>query len=380
VGHFNHDLVRFVSGAEEQRVLHGRGEPMGSGARRERLETAKQFMAAGAEHRSSQPQRTSFPADQFADRLDHRELTDVATGMVEQLSGEPPEALDGFRQLVAQRVAELEQLGHHPDDVGAWAAADVSADIERETEQVVVEREARSDARDVVAWMREEYGRDAVREFERDLASMEESDRDAAVLELQARYAEAGGQLAPGFDPAAELEQAFDADADGPGPVNELDYGEAADWMESTFEGGVDAMVEWLDSLPEEQLDVELDRLDARYEAHMSGEPLLIDVLEDAGYDAAEVEAWLDGMSDEEAIAAAQELLGEAQHVLAGGEPAEGYADEQASSGADRWRQLAADEDGYQGDEYDDGGADDGYADQGGEPAYAGASGYDGGE
>jgi hypothetical protein len=125
-------------------------------------------------------------------------------------------------------------------------------------------------------------------------------------------------------------------------------------------------------------------------------------VLEEAGYSADEVQAWLEGMTDEQAVAAVQGLLGEAQHVLAGGEPAEGWADDdgydQEPSSADRWAQAAAGDGydqepssadrwaqaaagyGYDGGYADDGGGELSGYDDGGEPAYAGSDGGYGGE
>jgi hypothetical protein len=88
-------------------------------------------------------------------------------------------------------------------------------------------------------------------------------------------------------------------------------------------------------------------------------------------------------MTDEQAVAAVQGLLGEAQHVLAGGEPAEGWADDdgydQEPSSADRWAQAAAGY-GYDGGYADDGGGELSGYDDGGEPAYAGSDGGYGGE
>ena len=153
MGHFNHELGRFVSGAEELQ-LQGRGAPLGNGSRRARTDAARDLMAVGAsEPRRAAATRTSFPAGVFADPMDHAEITDVARDMMQQLSDQPQPVIDGFRQLHQARVGEYARAGLLPDDVGVAAASDASADLDGAQERLYAGAGSQADSDELWPWI-----------------------------------------------------------------------------------------------------------------------------------------------------------------------------------------------------------------------------------
>lgn len=176
--------------------MAGIGPP---GARKGHLDVAKQVMAIAGTNgiipARQSTGRTSYPADQFADPVDHEELTDVARGIHERFVGEPDGTVDGFEELTAERRTELIEQGHDPNQVGAWAASDVIGDLDQGVEQQAQESEFLDDAQRVAEWARDHYGPDAWREWASEVRAMDDSDADAAWLELDAAYQEAGGEF-----------------------------------------------------------------------------------------------------------------------------------------------------------------------------------------